>query len=181
MAAAKKSDTSRTRISPTDLVKGLRTMSTRLVGRVMREKMDAYEDECEVWKADCELAMTYFNFRDFLEESASLFQSLVKLDEAVRAEIYKSPDAQDFQDSLTQVDTLLRRWLNTSQIVATRLLPCFEDKFDSVEKWRAAHDEAVAMLKAPEDRFAERAQIIDLRDAAIDEFLGPSHAIGQTD
>ncbi len=140
------------------------------VKRVVRDKVNAYHDECELWKLDHDQAMLYFDFRDFLCEGLALYRDICRLDENWRSDVYQSKieyDA-DFEES---VSNLFRRFAKLAFRIETELLPWYEQRFGDVDKadeFRACCNEMRGTITNDGDFFMSD-ELVKLRDEALDE------------
>lgn len=141
-----------------------------LVERAVRTKLDAYEDEYELWKADHDLAMRYFDFCDHVAEGIKLYRGICRLDEHWREEVLSKRLEHDpdftgrISELFTKVSRLMRQTRDT-------LLPEFERQFavvDKADEFRACCKELEDIHTSDADFFNHDA-LVDLRDAALDE------------
>lgn len=147
-------------------------MASILVEKIVRERLDAYEDEYDVWKADHAQAMLYFNFCDLLEEGVRLFNSICRLDENWRGDVAKKRTEYD-EDTHSKIFDLFRRWAKIGRRIDEQLLPWFVQEYGgdvkSSKEFLACYREVQGILAKDED-FFNGESLSALRDQAIDEF-----------
>lgn len=137
---------------------------------IVRDKVDAYEDECDYWQADHEKAMLYFDFRDLVADGISLFSDLCRLDENWRESMLKDEVLFDqfFADKL---NTLLSRFYRTTKSICEILLPKFEASFGDVERSaeiRSVLKELECIATADHEFFTHE-KFIRVRDQALSD------------
>ena len=142
----------------------------RQIERVVRDKVHVYEVEYDFWKADHDAAIVYFDFRDLLRDGIKLYRDICLLDENWRAAVY-SKDVEydtDFSGKLGELFASMFRLLCQTR---DALLPYFEQEYDHVEhadEFRECCKE-LENIHTPDADFFCHDELVDLRDAALDE------------
>jgi hypothetical protein len=147
-------------------------MALELVRNLLRSELNTCENKVDLWKADHELAMVYFNICDLVREANDLFERLTKFDDDFRNGFYNDPG--EYDDLIeSQVDNLFRRWTDVVRAVVEKMLPWAEGRYDGVEgsdKLRRYLTEAAGINSEPAE-FFQADGLVKFRDDAIDEYL----------
>jgi len=151
-------------------------MTILQVEHIVRDKVDAYEDECDLWKADHESAMLYFDIRDLISDGIKLFHDLCRLDENWRADVLegKTPYDADFEEKLR---SLVSRFQRTTLSIKRDLLPTIEkeSEVEQADEFRKVCEEVQGMV-TPDNDFFRHEKFDSLRESAIME-LDQGHAV----
>lgn len=143
-----------------------------LVEKIVRERLDAYEDEYDLWKTDHEQAMLYFDFCDLLDEGVRLFGSVCRLDENWRSDVANGRIEYD-KDTRARILAHFRRWATIGKRIHEQLLPWVVAKYGNDVEHSAeflnCYREIQGILTDDKDFFVGD-KLHDLRDHAIDEF-----------
>lgn len=140
-----------------------------LVQRVIRDRINTYQDEYDLWKADHKLAMVYFDFCDLLREGLELYKELCRFDEGWRREVFRQKIPYD-PEMAARLDELFKKFAHTALGIEAALLPAFEQHYGVVEgdEFRSCCRELRGILTADGDFFVGDA-LVSLRDSALDE------------
>jgi hypothetical protein len=145
-------------------------MSILQVEHIVRDKIDAYEDECDLWKADHERAMVYFRFCDLLRDGIQIFHDICRLDENWRLGIFKGNIPYDASFD-GKIRSLVDRFYRTTISIERDVLPAFETQFGAVEhavEFRSVCKDILGMMSADDEFFKDDA-LLTLRDRAIED------------
>jgi len=145
-------------------------MTILQVEHIVRDKVDAYEDECDLWKSDHTLAMLYFDIQGLVNDGIKLFHDICRLDENWRTEVLSGQIAYDvdFEDKLR---SLIHRFHRTTLSISRDLIPAIEPEFkvENADKFRKVCDEVGGMV-TPDNEFFCHTKLAKLRDEAISDF-----------
>lgn len=142
------------------------------VHRVIRDKVNSFQDECDLWKQDYKAAQLYFDFCDLLKDGAELHKEICKLDENWRLDIYRG--VVPFDPEMDQrIGELFRRLAGIMFTIERDLLPHFdrESDVDDAGEFIKICRELRGILTDDKDFFADDA-LIALRDDALDQHAG---------
>ncbi|MEZ6115937.1 MAG: hypothetical protein R3C28_05105 [Pirellulaceae bacterium] len=91
-------------------------------------KVDAYEDEANLWREDHRLAMQYFTVQDLVNEGIDIFKQICHVDEEWRSALFEGSIEydEDFDNNLID---LLKRFSRVSNSILNNLIPSVESAF----------------------------------------------------
>lgn len=141
-----------------------------LVQRLIREKVDSYEDEYDLWKADHKLAMLYFDFCDLLRDGLELYRDICRLDENWRRMVYRDEIPYD-PDMAAKIAELFPRLGRMLFSIESDLLPFFAKNYgveDGEEFGKYCNELRGVLTK--DSHFFDHDALIKLRDDAVDEY-----------
>ena len=144
-------------------------MSILQVEQILRDKVGAYEDECDLWKSDRDLAMLSFDIQELIHDGIKLFRDICRLDENWRLAVLEKriPYDLDFEQKLRSVVQTFHR---TSSAINRELIPLAEKaghSLDRVNDFRGVCA-AVKGMVTPDDEFFCDDALLRLQADAID-------------
>ena len=145
-------------------------MSILQVEQIVRDKVDAYEDEFDLWKSDHELAMMSFDIQELIHDGITLFRDICRLDENWRLAVFEEriPYDLDFEEKLR---SLVQRFHRTTSAINRDLIPSVKKtghSLDRVDEFRGVCA-AVKGMVTPDDEFFCDDALLRLQTDAIDD------------
>ena len=147
-------------------------MALDLVEQLLRGELDSCENKIDLWRANHEVAMLYFDTSDLVKKTNDLFESITRLDDDFRNEFYNDPSRYDDWKE-AKIDELFRRWTFIAHSLLKDLVPWAEKEFNGVvgsDTLRRRLSESVGIVADPAE-FYQGDELVAARDQAIDEHL----------
>jgi hypothetical protein len=142
--------------------------TAQFVQRLIRDRVDAFQDECDLWRQEYQAAQLYFDWRDLLHEGVELYHELCRLDENWRRDVYCGGSYEE--DFAQRVDELFRRLGRAMFTIEKDLVPLYEREHGThgAEEFRKCCREIRGIL-TPDQQFFAGDALTALRDQALDQ------------
>lgn len=138
--------------------------------KILRHRLDSYEDERDLWKEDHGEASRYFDFRDFISGGIELYKELCHLEEAWRTDVYRKLIPYDAR-FLAKIEGLFSTFSDLAFDIEQSLLLKFEADQGiaeiAAEFRRYCQELRDAMT--PDTKFFVDEKLADLRDEALEQ------------
>ena len=145
--------------------------TAQIVQRLIRDRVDALQDQCDLWRQEYQTAQLYFDWRDLLHEGVELYCDVCRLDENWRRDVYRgAPYGEEFAQ---RIGDLFRRLGRAMFAIEKDLVPLYEREHGThgAEEFRKCCRELRGIL-TPDTEFFDDDALAALRDQALDQMAG---------